>query len=59
MKEPVRKSALAAANYHICLAGMGLANAGVPKDAPELKMLKEVLGLLKARAPDADSRKTD
>lgn len=46
----IRKTALAAANYHVVRAGVGLAAAGMPKDSAELKLLKEVLRLLKLRS---------
>lgn len=52
-KQPIRRTAVAAANYHVCLAGMALANAGVPKDAEEIVKLKEVIKLLRARGPES------
>jgi hypothetical protein len=52
LQPPIRKTALAAANYHVALAGIVLGNAGIPKDAEELKLLREVVRLLRLRAPD-------
>lgn len=47
---PIRKSVLALVNFLVVRAGLVLVNAGVPKDAAELKLLREVLRLLQGRA---------
>jgi hypothetical protein len=54
LPQPIRKTALAAANYHVVLAGLALGNAGIPKDAPELLQLKEVIRLLRVRGAERD-----
>lgn len=59
LQPPIRKTALAAANYHVAVAGVVLSNAGVPKDADELKLLREVLRLLKLRLPEPSTRAKD
>ena len=51
LQPPLRRTVLARANWHICMAGIVLAG-GIPKDAEELKLLKEVLRLLRARGPE-------
>jgi hypothetical protein len=52
-RPPIRRTVLATANWHVVQAGVGLALAGVPKDAEELKLLREVVRLLEVRGADS------